>query len=378
MISLNAFLENVYAEAEAEAETVEQRRDIKDLIADAKRQGLIQTQGEKRALKEALRCKLAKIDRTGGTKAAQLATLESLWMDVTPVMAELWLQNNVKNRSVSQDTVNGYAREMVNGRWLPNHQGIAFDNLHALNDGQHRLRAIVQSGCTVRMMVTFGLPSKVEGELMTGMDTIDRGRTRSVADQLKVQHGMKGGCVLTMICNRLAGMCSPERTRRLSVGEILDIHETFRPEVDWLVKNRPKAKGVKKAGVLAGFAFALASARGGDASEDGPLMEKMFFQLCGVEPLDEGSPIALLHAFLTSDAAILLTTGNDRALAELVCQAIWLQIHGRKIEQLEQGMEGIAYFRLMQAARVERIAKMFRVPGVKAVQNGAMKRFATA
>jgi hypothetical protein len=81
----------------------------------------------------------------------------------------------------------------------------------------------------------------------------------------------------------------------------------------------------------------------------------------------------LLHAFLTSQAAILLTVGNDRALAELVCQAIWLQLRGRQIEQLEMGTEGIAYFRLMQAARVERIAKMFRVPGLKAK---AVVRFA--
>jgi hypothetical protein len=372
MISLNTFLEQVYADAEAESGGPE--RDIKDVVAAARKQGLIQTKGEGTALKVAVRCKLATLDRTGGIHAAQLATLESRWMDVTPAMAEIWLQHNVRNRSVSQDTVNGYAREMMNGRWLPNHQGIAFDNLHVLNDGQHRLLAIVQSGCTVRLMVTFGLPSKVEGELMTGMDTIDRGRTRSVADQLKVQHGLKGGSVLAMICNRLAGMCSPERTRRLSVGEVLDIHETFRPEVDWLIKHRSKAHGLKKAGVLAGFAFALASCRGGgDGAEDGPLIEGMFTQLCGDGELVAGTPLMLLHAFLTSQAAILLTVGNDRALAELVCQAIWLQLRGRQIEQLEMGTEGIAYFRLMQAARVERIAKMFRVPGLKAK---AVVRFA--
>lgn len=370
-------MNQVYAEAASEAETIEQRHSIADIVAEAKQKGLIQTTGERKALKVALAYRLSQIDRSGGEHAAVLATMETRWMDVTPVMAELWLQNNVQNRNVSQDTVNAYVREMLNGRWLPNHQGIAFDNRGALADGQHRLMAIVQSGCTVRLMVTFGLPSRVEGELMVGMDTIDRGKTRSVADQLKIQHGLKGGSVLAMICNRLAAMCSPERTRRLSVGEILDIHETFRPEVDWLIKNRPKTHGLKQAGVLAGFAFALASARGGEAGEEGPKMERLFFELRGDEPAEEGTPIMHLREFLTSDAAKLLTRGNDRALAELACEAIWLQLKGKKIEQLEHGTRGIAYFRLMQAARVERIARMFRIPGAQMGKNEA-RRFAAA
>lgn len=358
----------MYAEAAEQAETAEQRRSIKDLVNEAKERGLIKTSGERVALKTALACKLVQIDRSGGEMAAELATMKTKWMDVTPEMAQIWLQNNVANRNVSQDVVNCYTREMRNGRWLPNHQGIAFDNRGVLNDGQHRLLAIVQSGCTVRLMVTFGLPSRVEGELMVGMDTIDRGKTRSVADQLKIQHQLKGGSVLAMICNRLAGMCSPERTRRLSVGEVLDIHETFRPEVDWLVKNRPKTHGLKQAGLLAGFAFAFASARDGDVPEEGPLMVAMFHQLSGKQAAAKGSPMALLHDFLTSDVAKLLTRGNDRALAELVCEAIWLQLKGRKIERLEHGTDGIAYFRLMQAERVERVARMFRVPGVQEVK----------
>ncbi len=364
----------MYAEAEAEAESL-QPRSIRDLVNEAKEKGLIKTSGERVALKTALQCNLLKIDTSGGELAAELAQMKTKWMDVSPAMAEIWLHNNVQNRKVSQDTVNAYAREMRNGAWLPNHQGIAFDNRGVLNDGQHRLLAIVQSGCTVRMMVTFGLPSRVEGKLMVGMDTIDRGRTRSVSDQLKIQHGLTGGNVLAMVCNRLAAMCSPERTRRLSVGEILEIHDTFRPEVDWVTKNRPKEHGLKQAGVLAGFAFAFASARGGDTAEDGPLMERMFHELVGNAPAAEGSPMALLHAFLTSDAAKLLGAGNDRALAELVCEAIWLQLKGHRIERLEHDTQGIAYFRLMQTARVERIAKMFRIPGMQTVK---VQRFAMA
>ena len=122
-------------------------------MARAKARGLLQGPGEAPAFKVVLRKKLAEIDKTAGVKAAELATMQSRWMDVTPAMAEMWLQHNFNNRPVSLDTVRAYAREMKRGKWLPNHQGIAFNDRDELNDGQHRLLAIVLSQCTVRLMV---------------------------------------------------------------------------------------------------------------------------------------------------------------------------------------------------------------------------------
>jgi hypothetical protein len=123
--------------------------------------------------------------------------------------------------------VDAYARDMLNGVWVPTHQGLAFNDRDELIDGQHRLQAIVKSGCTVRMMVTFGLASVIDGKEMTTMDAVDRGRTRSVADQLKIQHGFKDGAITAAICTNLAAICSQERTRRLSVGQTLEIFRAF-------------------------------------------------------------------------------------------------------------------------------------------------------
>ena len=241
------------------------------------------------------------------------------------------------------------------------HQGIAFNARDELIDGQHRLMAVVLSKTPVKMMVTFGMPSKVQGTRMTGMDVVDRGKTRTVADQLKIQHGITGGSVLAMICARLAGICSPERTRRLSVGEILDIYEVFEREVDFMIERRPKEHGIKQAGLLAAFAFALTSARGG-ADDMGEDIETMFAQLTGKIEADARLPMMLLREFLTGDAAILLTRGNDRALAELVLQAIWQQLHRHPITELAPGLEGRDYFIAAQAERVAKIASMFVLP----------------
>lgn len=365
---------------EAEARATEQRYDMEMIIERARKRGLIKTARDETALTPAARRlvnQLAKdlppLDRGAGIKAASLqGVVKTSWIDVTPELAETWLKRNFNNRPVSQDTVRAYAREMKRGRWLPVHQGIAFDIEDSLVDGQHRLLAIVLSRCTVRLMVTFGLPSKVDGTRMVGMDVVDRGKTRSVADQLKIQHGLTGGSILAMICNRLAALCSPERTRRLSVGEILDIHDQFKAGVDWMIEARPREHGLKQAGVLAAFAFAY-HAEGAQWAEG--QLETYWHQLTNAEQeLNPQWPLAHLRLFLTSDAAILLSRGNDRALAELVLQALMLQQRGHTITQLTHDVEGAVYFRRCQHARVAAVAAMFALPDVKPLQTTEPKK----
>ena len=76
---------------------------------------------------------------------------------ITPALATEWLdKHNSVNRKISEPTVQSYAMDMKNGRWTLTHQGIAFDTEGNLQDGQHRLWAIVFSGITLEMMVTRG------------------------------------------------------------------------------------------------------------------------------------------------------------------------------------------------------------------------------
>jgi hypothetical protein len=58
---------------------------------------------------------------------------------VTPELASKWLARNKKNRRVYQGRVALYASQMASGEWHLTHQGIAFDELGNLVDGQHRL-----------------------------------------------------------------------------------------------------------------------------------------------------------------------------------------------------------------------------------------------
>lgn len=289
-----------------------------------------------------------------GEAAAKLVTVESKWVDVTPEMATQWLERNFRNRSVSDATVKAYARDMVGGTWIPTHQGIAFNNRDELIDGQHRLHAVVRSDLTIRMMVTYGLPAKLEGKPMTTMDAVDRGRTRSVADQLKVQHGISNGSIIAAICATLGGICYGERTRRLTVGQTLEIFYEFQVAIEFMVERRPKIHGLKAAGVLAAYAFALKA----NINDQVPVWFKQLLQ----EESDAPRPLPKLRAFLVSPDAALLNRGTDRGLAELVLQALWMEAHDMPCEQLQMGLDGRDFWRAAQPERVEKIAALFRLP----------------
>ena len=302
------------------------------------------------------------IDKSGGVEAAVERGLRSVWMDVDPATSRRWLENNFRNRPLKEDTVIAYARDMMAGVWVPTHQGIAFNDRDELIDGQHRLHAIVRSETTVRMMVTFGMPSKIEGREMTTMDAVDRGRTRSVADQLTIQHGFKNGSITASICAGLANLCSGERTRRLTVGQTLEIFRAFEEPILWVIERRSREHGLRTAGVLVGFAFAAASQWGREDIDPSRAVRPMFDRLNSGAGLAEGTAMAHLRCFLMGDEAKLLSRSMDRGLAELVLEAIRLQQEGWSGDRLLPGTTGTDQFRFEQRERLDKIVAMFKLP----------------
>lgn len=103
--------------------------------------------------------------------------MKTALMTITPEIAKEWLKKNDKNRTVVPTAVSRYARDMLAGNWKVTHQGIAFAPNGRLLDGQHRLRAIVESGVTVVMNVSQG----VDEDVYLAMDG---GKTRTMADRL--------------------------------------------------------------------------------------------------------------------------------------------------------------------------------------------------
>lgn len=99
--------------------------------------------------------------------------------DIGPTQAKEMLEHNVNNfRSIKPWRVTAYSEDMRNGRWTLSLDPIMFNPDGGLINGQHRLLAIIRSGCTITMMVAYDVPDEVALHC-------DEVLPRSIADWLR-------------------------------------------------------------------------------------------------------------------------------------------------------------------------------------------------
>lgn len=110
---------------------------------------------------------------------------DGVWLEprrlVTPELAAEWLKFNIDNRTSATRIVSGYSRNIAEGVFN-DRQGdpIRFALTGKLLDGQQRLQGVVDADTPVHFVVVTGLPESAQ-------ETMDTGRRRTVADQLKIQ-----------------------------------------------------------------------------------------------------------------------------------------------------------------------------------------------
>jgi hypothetical protein len=98
---------------------------------------------------------------------------------ITPDQAKDMLAIEVRNRPIRQHSVNAYADDMRNGRWLFTPEPIIVDRNGGVLDGQHRLQAVVDTGTERPFLVI----SNVDPALI---DVLGIGKRRSAADILRI------------------------------------------------------------------------------------------------------------------------------------------------------------------------------------------------
>lgn len=78
--------------------------------------------------------------------------------EITPEIASQMLLKNNHNRKINEKRVSILANDIKNGQWTESPTPISFNKSQELIDGQHRLLAVVRSGCTVKMYVAYDVP----------------------------------------------------------------------------------------------------------------------------------------------------------------------------------------------------------------------------
>lgn len=88
--------------------------------------------------------------------------------EIDPETAAFLLTFNTKNRNPSRATIRRFARTMTEGRWVPNVAVVSMGSDGALVNGQHTLRAIIESGLPQRVTLQTGQPPEARAVFDTG------------------------------------------------------------------------------------------------------------------------------------------------------------------------------------------------------------------
>mgnify|MGYP003642536548 FL=1 len=173
---------------------------------------------------------------------------------ISPEQAVKWLAGNTHNREIRDRRVKQYAKDMAEGRWLLSHQGIAFDENGVLNDGQHRLWAIVESNTPTEMLVSWGVP-------LSSQMIIDDHLQRSIVDAIGLstdkQVSFASAALATLLIHGFQG-------GRPSHVQVADGLEKFAPAIAFCDRVfRPRIRTVTQSAVQAVIARAYYSVEPG-------------------------------------------------------------------------------------------------------------------
>lgn len=111
--------------------------------------------------------------------ALDTGAFASTVMTITPAFAAQLLERNPDNRKIRVSKLAQYASDIENGRWQLNGEPIIFSDDGKLNDGQHRLAAIVRSGTAIETLVVVGVGRETR-------TTLDTGANRAAGDHLGI------------------------------------------------------------------------------------------------------------------------------------------------------------------------------------------------
>lgn len=153
-------------------------------------------------------------------------------MQVTPELARRWLDEQPRNRRMTQLHVERLARDMKEGRFQFNGEPLIFDTKGRLLDGQQRLAALVLAGVTLPFLVVRGIQPRAQ-------ETMDGGKSRAIFHALQirgVKYAAETGAALRVFwvwfqCQKFVGS-GGFIPRVPSTSELLRIYDGLVPDLE--------------------------------------------------------------------------------------------------------------------------------------------------
>jgi hypothetical protein len=168
---------------------------------------------------------------------------------VTPVIAQRLLDANEHNRPVNQRYVDEIASDIENGYWRLNGETIIVSKDGFLNDGQHRLEAVVKTGRPIETAIMYGVDRD-------SRMTVDMGRQRTAGNFLAMDgstntNNVASSCKVIIEYSRGAFHSNAGAETKITKQDIRDFYLKNRKRIDIAVCAASYEKFGKLAGVSA-------------------------------------------------------------------------------------------------------------------------------
>lgn len=145
---------------------------------------------------------------------------------LNPGLAGELLKLNPDNRNVRKAKLEQFIHDMQRGAWTFNGEPVIISADGLINDGQHRLRALVEANITLPMLFVFGVDR--EARL-----TVDQGSARTAADFLGME-GVENAAVVAGIARLVIAI------ERENCARLFREHDVTNVEVRRRVVGDPK------------------------------------------------------------------------------------------------------------------------------------------
>lgn len=263
--------------------------------------------------------------------------------EINPVIAEVILrERNAVNRVLSEMTSEKYAADMKQGRWQQTDEPIIFSESGFLLDGQHRLRAVILSGCTITFLLAKGI--KEEAQMV-----MDDGKGRKHGDYLHFKYqryGSKRAAIIAIVSLLCLGT-----NKGLSRSVVSEIDRIYTKEISLILDHFKAKRFLDPAPILGSMAFAAKS----HPNEIADFADKYFGE---GDNLPEGSPILKLRNLMMSrDGANQFT---KRDISNLTLLALKQHVEGIRAKSLKPAVAGYDYFAEKQIRTIISVRDLFR------------------
>lgn len=224
---------------------------------------------------------------------------------VTPAMAKIWLEAMIKDqRKPSESVVLKYSRAMKSGSWILS-TPLSFNSDGFLIDGQHRLLAVIKSGCSVDFIVMFNLPA-------SAINGIDVGTPRTAANLANLQGLQVGTGHFSILNSCFYGFESDALPPAMSKQEQVEVMKKHYDAIDFAAKRMGSSGRVTYAPFLAPVARAYYS--------ENHLRLEQFMKVLhsgysvSENPNDDAAAIALRNLYFKErqNTAIRLNAGSTK------------------------------------------------------------------